>query len=353
MVSGAALSMQVNKVMPGLGGMANVVNNEDNLKELRHKAEADSNKKDYFKEQHDAAAQRAADLKMIEEKDLEFQRMNKMQDEQTMEKFKKNLALSSEAPSRDIKKKNVKQPNPSINSDQLEKIKHQKYVEQQLLLQQQQQQQQQQQLEMMRQIAHQKSEMFRNNNSNMNNDDKRLRDLSKQNNHLNKILEEVESTKKTKKDVKNSTKRSEKSSDNDSITSSKSTVSVHPDIKNIMSKTSEKAKKESLKKMSNASEDSDRKKSQDKKNSEYNKGDFKLDRNMKKFLEKDDNSENSKEEISIGSRSSHSGHNKKSSSSTEDLDKKRTTTDMMDFAGISVGSRTKGSKPSLNFGNKR
>jgi hypothetical protein len=359
MVSGAALSMQVNKVLPGIGGMANLVNNEDNLKELRHKAEADSNKKDYFKEQHDAATQRAADLKMIEEKDLEFQRMNKMQDEQQMQKFKKNLTLSSEAPSKDIKKKK------DINTDQLEKLKQQKYIEQQQLLHQQQlqqmqqqqmQQKQQQQLDMMRQIAHQKSELFRNNNSNMSNDDKRLRDLSKQNNHLNKILEEVESSKKTKKDVKHSTKRSEKTSDNDSVTSSRSTISIHPDIKNVMFKTSEKAKKESLKKMSNASEDSDKKKSYDKKNSDYNKGEFKLDKNMQKFLEKDDNSENSKEEISIGSRSSHSGRKKSSksnSNSTEDLDKKRTTTEMMDFAGISVGSRTKGSKPSLNFGTKR
>ena len=361
MISGSALSMQVNKVLPGLGGMANIVNNEDNLKELRHKAEADSTKKDYFKEQHDVAAQRAADLKMIEEKDLEYQRMNKMQDERNMEKFKKNLTLSSEAPSKDIKKKKDINTQSAVNLEQLEKLKQQRYIEQQQQLQQQQQQKlqqqqfQQQQIEMMRQIAHQKSEMFRN-NSNMNNDDKRLRDLSKQNNHLNKILEEVESSKKPKKQ---SIKRSDHISDNESVTSSKSTVSINPDIKNIMFRTSEKAKKETIKKMSNASEDSDKKKSYDKKQSEYNKGDvkldIKLDKNIQKFLEKDDNSENSKEEISIGSRSSHSNHkgrNKKSSSSTEDLDKKRTT-DMMDFAGISVGSRTKGSKPLLNFGNKR
>lgn len=93
MISGAALSMQVSRAIPSMMGMSDKT--EETLNELRKKAEQDSNKKtsEFMKTQHDQAAQRAKDLKMIQEKELEIQRLKRMANDR---KHKDTLKLSSE-----------------------------------------------------------------------------------------------------------------------------------------------------------------------------------------------------------------------------------------------------------------
>lgn len=95
MISGAALSMQLSRALPNVMGMSN--NNEDTLNALRKKAEQDSNKKtnEYIDAQHKQAAQRVADLKLIQEKELEIQRLKKMANDK---KQTDALKLSSEEP---------------------------------------------------------------------------------------------------------------------------------------------------------------------------------------------------------------------------------------------------------------
>lgn len=418
MISGAALSMQVNKVLPGLGGMSNAVKSEENLKELRQKAEADSNQamdkgKEYIKKQHDAATQKAVDIKMIQEKELEFQRMNRMMDEKNvnMKKFKENLILSSESPSRDMRtkksqpvdtrKKDLKPKQQDeeeeeedetqhVTQAEIEHIKKMRYMEEQ------------KHLELMRRMAHQKSEMFRNNNMNPNNDinDKRRRDLARQNNQLDNILESVNAdpepvkqkltkqntnvqkisqtpARKTDKSTeKRSVRQSEKSEDNQSSFSSASTVSVNPNIESIMNSTSDKAKKEMKKKLSDFSDKDDLKNSESKNSKPTKKteplvskqksksdrsDEMKFDKNIQMLLESNDSDYDniSKDEISVGSREKKKvGTRESSSKDTKTTDKtpkskKNQTSDLMDFGAISIGSRTKGTKPEMNIGKKK
>lgn len=440
MISGAALSMQVNKVLPGIGGMASAVKSEDNLKELRQKAEADSNQandkgRDYVKKQHDAAAQKAADIKMIQEKELEFQRMNRMMDEKNvnMKKFKENLILSSESPSRELRTKKSQQsqapvdqrkkeqkavkpqdddeeeedPTQHVTREEIEHIKKMRYMEEQ------------KHLEMMRRMAHQKSEMFRNNNMAGNDiNEKRRRDLARQNNQLDNILDSVNAdpelirqklTKQTKveKPVQKSSKvtekpssksekhrsekQSEKSEDNRSTFSSASTMSVNPKIESIMNSTSDKAKKEMKKKLTEFSDKDENKNSDTKKSkpqepkvsekkpekkaetksskqkSRSDKSDeMKFDKNIQMLLENNDSEYDniSKDEISIGSRDKNKNKAGTRESSSKDTKttgntdktpktKKNQTTEMMDFGAISIGSRNKGTKAELNIGKKK
>jgi hypothetical protein len=322
MISGAALSLQINRYAPGVGDIGNIIRNEDNLKELRQKAEADSTMmhktNEYMKKQHDAAAQKAADIKMLQEKDLENQRFHKLLDGKNtnMKKIKESLILSSESQSRynrpnnNINRPNVRQIEndnhnresdededevPNLTREEIENIQKSKYMAEQ------------KHIESLRNIAWQKSEMFRNNN---NNNEKNKRDLAKLDRQLDNIIETVDnntekikqrvtknlsgknthssnttrvttSTKPmdklstTKKSVKPSIKkkqlsdrhrysnRDQERSERDdnrstastqSFASSRSTVSTNPDLDAIMKRTHVKAKKEIEKKVSRMSD---------------------------------------------------------------------------------------------------
>ena len=210
MISGATLSMQVNRALPSMmGGMmgnmsSNVKNNTATLNELRQKAEADSKNmdsktKEYIKQQHDDATQKATDLNMIKEKELEYQRLSKLMDSKNgnIQNVKDNLILSTESPMFN---------EPSITQDEIKHIQNIRYK------------QEEQHLNTMRKLAHQNSEQFRNSTS------KRKNDLEKQNVQLDNILNELE--------------------DNDSQNSNASSISINPNFETIMNNTFNKAKKD-------------------------------------------------------------------------------------------------------------
>lgn len=298
MISGAALSMQVNKAVPGLGGMSQTVKSEENLTDLRQKAEADTNKNtnDYVKKQHDAAAQKAADLKMIQEKELEMKRTTKLLDTKNasnMKKFKENLILSSEAPpSRDPKfpknlgsasftlsnegdpkfpknKTDKKQKNEKEDDEEeddeydrtqrltqveIDRVRKMKYMDEQ------------KHLDMLRRTAHAKSEMFRNNMMRNDMDEKRKRDLTRQSQQLDDIIGnidkmDVKERSRNKSIVKPKVLKSKtfakSESDNKSTSSTASSISINPKVNEIMKRTADKARKEGEKKYTDFSDELD------------------------------------------------------------------------------------------------
>lgn len=205
MISGATLSMQVNRALPSMmGGMSsNVKNDNATLNELRQKAEADSknmdNKtKEYIKKQHDEAKQKAIDLNMLKEKELEFQRLSKLMDNKNgnIQNIKNNLILSTESPMFN---------EPSMTQEEIKNIQKINY------------RQEEQHLNAMRHLAHKNSEKFRNNIS------KRKKDLAKQNSQLDNILNDL---------------------DNTSQNSNASSISINPNFETIMNNTFNKAKKD-------------------------------------------------------------------------------------------------------------
>lgn len=209
MISGAALSMQVNRALPNMmGSMAsNVHNNSATLNELRKKAEEDSKNMDnktreYVKKQHDEAKQKAADLNMLKEKELEYQKLAKLMDAKNgnIQNIKDNLILSTESPMFN-----------EINSLQtdIKNIQASRYK------------QEEKHLNSMRILAHQNSEQFRN-------DVKRKSELEKHNTQLDNILNELD--------------------DNKSQNSTASSVSINPNFETIMNSTFNKAKKDYHKK---------------------------------------------------------------------------------------------------------
>jgi hypothetical protein len=421
MISGAALSMQVNKVMPGFGGASNAVKSEENLNELRQKAEADSNDKarDFVKKQHDAAAQKAADIKMIQEKELEHQRLKKMMDAKNSDtkNFKDNLLLSSEAPSRDTKGRTTKNkstqgktvskttvptkqdqeeeeldedPTQHLTHEEVERIRKMRFMNEQ------------KHLAMLRQMAHEKSNVFRNNHAGQSQDEKRKTDLARQNAQLDNILDSI-NTKKTRYDklekVENpekSTKRSTKDSTRESVGKSRqsdksddrstatsaSSVSINPKIDKIMKNTSDKAKKELtefsdtdekkkklLKKEEPKRQTASDREPTDKKESKQTKpnklkttDNIVFDENIQNLLDTtgSDYDNLSVDEMSVGSKGNNkqtneeeSGSKKSEKVSVEKSDKSERSKrekELMDFGTISFGSKTKGTKRTLNIG---
>ena len=242
MLSGAALSMQANRIMSNTA--SSVVKDEQNLNDLRRKAEDESRKKiiEHNKKEHSAAAQKASDIKMIQEKDLEFKKTAKMMDDRNtnMRSFKDNLMLSSEAPSKDTAKRKNSRPAPNNNhmtkeeAEMLNKMQSIKEQENQ---------------DMLRKTAN----IYQQGN---NTEYKRQKELIEQNKQLDALLGNLnkESTKNTNsnKTTKHTAKSKETSSDNvsdnnRSVLSSASTSSVNPDIEKIMKKTSDKVKREEIK----------------------------------------------------------------------------------------------------------
>jgi hypothetical protein len=206
MISGATLSMQVNRALPSMMGnlSSNVKNDASTLNELRQKAEADSKKmdsktKEYIKKQHDDAKQKATDLNMLKEKELEYQRLSKLMDSKNgnIQNIKNNLILSTESPMFN---------EPEMTHDEIKNIQKIRYK------------QEEQHLNAMRHLAHQQSEQFRNNKSS------RKKNLEKQNIQLDNILHDLE--------------------DNKSQNSNASSISINPNFETIMNNTFNKARKD-------------------------------------------------------------------------------------------------------------
>lgn len=385
MLSGAALSIQANRIMTG--GSADVVKSEQNLNELRKKAEDESNKKinEQYKREHDAAAQKAIDIKMIQDKELEFKKTAKMMDEKNtnMKNFKENLILSSEAPSKDTHRSKTKKQDDNNNymtKDEMEMISQMRYKKEQ------------EHLEMLRKTSSMKSDMFRQGMTKMDAEERRRRELIEQNKHLDNLLSEL-----------NKDTRSRSSDDRKSTMSSASTSSVNPKIGEIMKKTSEKAKRESMKKLkeeptkptkttkpakttkpvksaqqekpikqtpnkktetakklkkaeleldnTETSEDEDNDVDNDVDNSDENvtnyddeseSQDIKFDKNIQMLLDNDDLSGNN---ISVGSRS-------KKSSMTGSKSAVSNSKSEIEAGTISIGSKVKGVKKTIHIGKK-
>lgn len=358
MISGAALQLQMNRAIPGFGNSAESVKTEENLNDLRQKAEKDSKskeKKDYFKEQHDEATQKAADIKMMREKELELKRATKITDEK---KFKESLVLSSEAPSKhkSKSKKIIEQTETEseeenhLTEDEINKIRKMKYIEEQ------------KHLEMLRKTAHMKSEMYRNSNLNQfspNTNDKRKRDLDFQNKQLDDMLESLDDSPKIK--AKNKSKS--KQDLTESTASTVSTVSINPKVESIMKKTSEKAKQINAKQVSAPSI----------KLKPQNGSEIKFDDSIKFLLDNTDSEyDDVKDEISVGSTdkyknkyksqqsivddqssvfaSSESEIESKSKSNSQSKSSKSIDNDI--YGSISIGSLNKGKKITVTTGKK-
>lgn len=309
MLSGAALSMQINNVLPTMMGggnqnPSNEVRNEQMLNELRKKAEQESNvvdekTKEYMKKQHDAAAQKIVDLKMIQDKELEYQKISKLLNTKNsnMKNFKENLLLSESPKQEPDQQSGDRTKELRLTQEEIEHIQKIKNMEEQ------------KHLEMMRRIAHQKSESFRNNLHQINRDDKRKMELNLQNQQLDKILNSVDNPNQNF-----SQNKKKQQSDSQSIQSNESSISVNPKLQNIMNK-SKYSNKQNAKKMFSP--------------------DIKMDDNIKLLLEQNESEFDnvSKDDMSVGS-------------SREKKNKKKT----VDYTQISFGSKTKGSKPSLTTG---
>lgn len=314
MLSGAALSMQVNKIPMMMGGgntPSDEVRNEEMLNELRKKAEQDTNKldektKEYMKKQHDAATQKVADLKMMQDKELEYQKISKLLNSRNsnMKNFKENLLLSESPKNIESDKQSVDQTKElRLTQEEIEHIQKIKNMEEQ------------EHLEMMRRLAHQKSEAFRNNLHQINRDDKRRQELNLQNQQLDKIINNIDGPKKSQAPKVQTKKKQKQSEDTKSVQSTESSISVNPKLKNIMNKSQSKY----IKKQQIANDD------------------IKMDDNVKRLLEENESEYDnvSKDDISLGS------------SSKDKKDKKK----LLDFTQMSFGSNTKGTKPAMKTGN--
>jgi hypothetical protein len=102
MVSGAALSLQMNKVLPSMipGISNNLKNDEDVINDLKQKASETSDKhrttlNAMAEKEHNEAAQKASDLEMIRRKELEYKQLKKEADNTSLAD---HLILSTESP---------------------------------------------------------------------------------------------------------------------------------------------------------------------------------------------------------------------------------------------------------------
>jgi hypothetical protein len=317
MITGAALTMQVNKALVKLPEIANLtgstpITENETINELRQKAMMDSknNKiietaKESSNTQHDAVIQKMADLKMIKEKEIEYQKMKKMLDEKNadIKKFKKNLILSTEVPiysDKDDENENNDNKNDLqyLNKQEIDNIRKMRYDTEA------------KHLEMMRKMAHEKSDMFRNTKTapNVAEVDKNIikRNLEKQNKALDDILMSIES----------------KNNDTKSNMSTSSSVSINPKMGEIIKKTSNKVKMDN--------------KTKDVKYSDFDKkADFILENDASSDSDLYANITNlDRDNISVGSSKN-----------------KKKNNDM--FANISVGSKTKGLKSNVNIGKNK
>jgi len=200
MISGAALSMQLSRSIGG-GMFSDKKSEESMYADLRKKAEEDSKKsKQFVEKQHDVAIQKALDLKMIQEQELETQKINKTL---SNNKFKENLLISSASPREDGEDNKSKDTKSSssvrnvLSKNEIERLKNKNYETEQ------------KQMENIRKLANKKSNLFRADTHN----------LDEQNKKLDEILASI--------------------NDNDSDShfsskSSKSVVSINKNIEKLM-----------------------------------------------------------------------------------------------------------------------
>ena len=265
MISGAALSMQASRFVPEMiGGMASSIKgNDTELNKYRAiaeqntknamKAEQEGQQKvnEYLQKQHADAAQKAADIKMLQEREAEYNKMQNMfgnSNNDRVNKFKQNMLISTESPGEENNE------TKELTQDEINYIKRVRQMKER------------EHLEAMRQKARQRSEMYRNASSGASNNnfvsDKQRKDLLQQNRQLDNILnglnnnsfnhpdmEKTITTKKSdKKSSRRSDRRSERYSDNKSTASNASSISINPDFADIIKNTSKKAFRESEKK---------------------------------------------------------------------------------------------------------
>lgn len=303
MITGAALSMQVNRALPGfMGGIASSVQNDDNIKgELRKKAAQESNQGgnqsnsqsnnqagqnggqnggqdgsnnhngqgqapiSYNEAQHAQASQQVADLKYIQEKELEYQRSLR-QAEQARQRG--GFVLSSEQPDSD---REPQQEERQFTREEIEAIRKEREAREVRYL------------ENLRQKAKINSNAYRSGSSQARHEsfeNAQAQDLERQARNLDDILGSLEdgdmrdvnptytsrnsrhpervvtqkaksSSQRSHKSAKRSEqrseqrseRRSERQSDNRSTFSSASSVSFNPDLEKIITSTTKKTKK--------------------------------------------------------------------------------------------------------------
>jgi hypothetical protein len=367
MVSGAALSMQVNRALPGfMGGIANSVQNDDTVKnELRKKAASQSNPHEnggknnssgnsgqnaqsYNDEQHALAAKQIADIKFMQEKQLEYQRSLR-QAEQARKTG--GFILSSEQPdSEEHKEPEEKQYTPV----QIEAIKRERAAREVNYL------------EALRKKAQINSHAYRTGSSlarNENQDSSRNQDLERQtknldailgsldddsqdnrrskNNHPERIVTKTKKLPKSKKTYASKNKHSDKrQSDNRSTFSSASSVSFNPKLDKLMNNTSKKktnklnkSKKSDEINYDNITRDSISVGSTDKK--------------KKNVMVKFENLSDSSTALKVkSSKKSTRKSDKKSDTSSEE----KGSDNMVDFGTMSFGSSKKGVTHTFNTG---
>jgi len=278
MISGSVLSLQVNNAIPALLNNMNMGsplrNDDEALNLLRKKAEEDSKRKqieaDYYKKQHEDASKIATDMKLIKDREMELQRLNKLKNTK-IDNVKNSLLLSSDT-----------EREPTITKQDINRINKEKYA------------QEQKHLETMRKLAHEKSEIFRSANTVVGND-KKKRDLERQNKQLDNIISSVEDKKK------------KKSNDNDSEKSNASSISINPNIGSIFNKSSSKS------------------------NNKPNQKNERFNKQLESFVDNFDN-------LDIESNKDKSKQ------------KKTKTSDIVDFGEISFGTKNKGTKSNIVVG---
>lgn len=199
MISGAALSMQLSRSIGG-GLFSDKKSEETMYADLRKKAEEDSKKsKQFVEKQHDTAIQKALDLKMIQEQELETQKINKTLNNT---KFKENLLISSASPREDGEDNKSKDTKSSssvrnvLSKNEIERLKNKNYETEQ------------KQMENIRKLANKKSNLFRADTHN----------LDEQNKKLDEILASI----------------NDDSDSHFSSKSSKSVVSINKNIEKLM-----------------------------------------------------------------------------------------------------------------------
>lgn len=211
MVSGAALSLQVSKVVPNMvPELANKVkNDEDGISELREKAAATSDKhrealSSKMKQEHDAVAQRVSDLDMIRNKEIEYKKMK--QEAKSKSKLRDALALSTDSPGVFARKSESENSELRREKAEIQKLEVENMAKMQRI----------QELTMIKR-AKEREESLR--------DEKKKLD-----NILQGLSEFDEESKNTDNDVA------------DTEQSTESTISINPNIDNILSKGKKKNK---------------------------------------------------------------------------------------------------------------
>ena len=214
MVSGAGLSLQMNKVvpkvasqmMPGVSGLFKN-NNNNSLDKLRQQAaeNSDTNRnalQEKMNMEHQVASQKISDIEMLKQKEMEYQHITQQSNNvNATDNLKEGLLLSSESP-------NTSQYNHEINKLQQENSQKLEYVHK---------------LQMNEHKQNEKKKLLQN-------EKKKLEDLI--NNIENENMNNIINYKKNNGESSIHTDSSDKSS--------KSTVYINPNMKNIINKSTKK-----------------------------------------------------------------------------------------------------------------